>query len=140
MAITAITKRSPSKPCMISLKPRFSSPTRLPPGTRQSSKKSSAVSAAWVPSFRNRRPVRKPGVWVGTTISEMPPLPAPPVRQAVVTKSAMEPLEMKILEPLISHSPPSRSARVASAATSEPAPGSVTPSAPTSWPAAAGRT
>ena len=43
-------------------------------------------------------------------------------------KSARAPLVMKVLEPLITYSSPSRTARVRMPATSEPAPGSEMPS------------
>ena len=43
-------------------------------------------------------------------------------------KSARTPFVMKVLEPLITYSSPSRTARVRMPATSEPAPGSVIPS------------
>jgi hypothetical protein len=43
-------------------------------------------------------------------------------------KSARTPLVMNVLEPLITYSSPSRTARVRMPATSEPAPGSVMPS------------
>ena len=45
-------------------------------------------------------------------------------------KSARAPLVMNIFEPLITYSSPSRIALVRMPATSEPAPGSVIPSAP----------
>ncbi len=45
-------------------------------------------------------------------------------------KSARAPLVMKIFDPLITYSSPSRIAVVRIPATSEPAPGSVIPSAP----------
>ena len=43
-------------------------------------------------------------------------------------KSARTPLVMKVFDPLMTHSSPSRTARVRIPATSEPAPGSVMPS------------
>ena len=47
----------------------------------------------------------KPGVPRSITSSEMPPWPSPPVRTAVVTKSARTPLVMKVLAPLRMKSP-----------------------------------
>ena len=46
------------------------------------------------PSFSSRRPTVKPGVSLSITSSEMPVVPGPPVRTAVVTKSARTPLVM----------------------------------------------
>jgi hypothetical protein len=46
------------------------------------------------------RPTVKPGVPRSMTRSETPPWPGPPVRTAVVTKSARQPEVMKVFEPL----------------------------------------
>src|SRR4029453_9725519 len=59
-------------------------------------------------------------------------------RAAVVTKWARVPLVMNVLAPSTTYSSPSRTARVRSAATSEPASGAVTPRDPMSSPARAG--
>jgi hypothetical protein len=53
---------------------------------------------------------------------------------AVTMKCARTPLVMYVFSPLTRKPPSTDSARVASAATSEPAPGSVIPSAPISSP------
>ena len=52
------------------------------------------------PIFRSDRSTVKPGVPFSTTSSEMPACPGPPVRTAVVTKSARTPEVMKVLAPL----------------------------------------
>ena len=52
------------------------------------------------PILRSDRDTVKPGVPFSTTSSEMPPGPGPPVRTAVVTKSARTPEVMKVLAPL----------------------------------------
>ena len=52
------------------------------------------------PILRNARVTVKPGVSVSTTRIEMPPWPGPPVRTAVVTKSARTPEVMNVLAPL----------------------------------------
>ena len=78
---------------MIAGNPR-SAPTRLAAGTRTSTKDSSAVSEQCQPSFSSRRPTVNPGVPLSITSSATPPAPGPPVRTAVVTKSARTPLVM----------------------------------------------
>ena len=97
----------PPPPCNIfpnsnspSMKPASSAPMRLPVGTRQSSKASSAVSEAHQPVLCSFLLTLKPGVPRSMTMSEMPPWPSPPVRTAVVTMSARQPELMKVLEPL----------------------------------------
>ena len=60
-------------------------------------------------------------------MTESPLGPGPPVRATSETKSARVPLVMKIFEPLMTQSPPSRRAVVRIAATSDPAPGSLMP-------------
>ena len=57
------------------------------------------------------------------------PLPASPVRTAIVIQSARMPEVMNTFSPSITQSPPSRRAVVRTAATSEPPPGSVMASA-----------
>ena len=51
--------------------------------------------------------------------------PGSPLRAKTIAVAAHEPSVMKTFEPVSSQSSPSRSARVASAAASEPQPGSV---------------
>ena len=85
------------------------------------------------------RRAEKPGVPASTTNSEMPWCPpSGPVTAAATTKSAMGPFVMKVFVPDRIHPVPLRSARVRMAATSDPAPGSVTASAPIDVPATAG--
>ncbi|MNR04544.1 hypothetical protein D3C85_1205140 [compost metagenome] len=108
-----------------------------------SSKNSSAVSDERQPCFSNWRATFRPGFPFSTMNSEMPRLPfaSGSVRAATMKMSPYTPLVMKVLEPL-STQPPSdeRCARVLRPATSEPAFGSVTHTAPTFSPAqAAGR-
>ncbi len=67
----------------------------------------------------------KPGEPVGTRNAVIPRGPGSPVRAKTSAVAAQEPSVMKTLEPDSSQSPPSRSASVASAAASEPQPGSV---------------
>ena len=55
----------------------------------------------------------------------MPRGPSPPVRANTSATDAHEPSVMNVFEPVRSQSSPSRSARVVSAAASEPQPGSV---------------
>ena len=85
---------------MISTKPPFSSPTMFSAGTRTSSKLSSPVSEHSQPIFFSGGATVKPGVSLSMTIRLMPAYPSPPVRTAVVTKSARTPDVMNVLAPL----------------------------------------
>ena len=67
----------------------------------------------------------KPSEPVGTRKHVIPRAPSPPVREKTSASPAQVPSVMKIFEPEISQSPPSRSARVVRLAGSEPDPGSV---------------
>ncbi|MNC32454.1 hypothetical protein D3C75_808070 [compost metagenome] len=59
-------------------------------------------------------------------ISEMSlAVPVVPVLQTTTTRSDCTPLEMKVLEPVMTYSSPSRTARVLTACRSEPVLGSV---------------
>ncbi|MNI94304.1 hypothetical protein D3C73_1523830 [compost metagenome] len=69
---------------MMQAKPMFSLPIRLPTGTWQSSKNSSAVSDAHQPIFFNGRPTVKPGVPFSINNRLMPEKPGSPVRTATV--------------------------------------------------------
>ncbi len=120
-------------------KPRSISPMVLLTGTRASSKTSSAVSEERLPSLSSVRETRTPGVAVSTTICDIPWWPpASQVRASKHSQSACVPLVMYILLPLMTHSSPSRTARVRIEATSEPAPASVTAIEQTAVPAMAG--
>ncbi|MNY12672.1 hypothetical protein D3C86_1457670 [compost metagenome] len=108
------------------MKPRPSSPRRLPTGTRTLSKNSSAVSWACWPTFSSLRPCLKPARPVSTAIRLMPLAPAAgSVLHTTITRSAVRPLLMKVLLPLITYSSPSRTAVVRTAFRSLPVPGSV---------------
>jgi hypothetical protein len=76
----------------------------------------------------------KPGVPFSTMNIDMSRLPVP-VLAATKYRLACTPLVMNILVPLSTHSSPSRRAEVRMPATSEPAPGSVMPTAVISSPA-----
>ena len=66
-----------------------------------------------------------PSVPVRTRNALIPFGPGPPVRSNTIAVSAQEPSVMKTFEPVSVQPSPSRSARVTSAAASEPHPGSV---------------
>ncbi len=83
------------------------------------------MSCARRPSFPFIGLASKPSAAVGTRKALMPFGPGPPVRAKTMAVSAQEPSVMKTFEPVSVQPSPSRSARVASAAASEPHPGSV---------------
>ena len=94
---------------------------------RQSSRITSAVCEARIPSFDSFLPWRRPGVSLATTNEAWPRWPSSGSTVATTTwTSAMPPLEMKTLVPLRTHSSPSSFAVERSERTSEPAWGSVT--------------
>ena len=95
--------RSERKAVPMSWKPVFSGPTRWLVGTRTSVKDSSAVSDERQPILSSLRDTSKPGMPRSITMREIPLAPrssGPPVRTAVVTKSARHPEVMKVLDPL----------------------------------------
>ena len=106
----------------------FSSPSRFSSGTNTSSKVMSAVSDACQPIFSSaldctpgpRSMIRNEMPWCP---------PSSVVFTAVTMKSARTPPVMNVFEPLTTQPPSTRRAKVRSAATSEPASGSVIPSA-----------
>src|SRR3954447_9069724 len=105
-----------------------STPSTDDAGTRQSVSTISEVGDERQPSLSSSRPTEKPGVFVSTTnavAAERVEPSGPPVLASTVQTSAMGPLVMKILLPLSTHSSPSRTAVVFSAAASDPASGSV---------------
>ena len=106
----------------------FSSPpSRFSAGMRQSSRITSAVWEARMPSFVSFLPWLRPGVPLPTTKEAWPRVPRLGSTVATTTwTSAMPPLVMKTLVPLRTHSSPSRLAVVFRLFTSEPACGSVT--------------
>ncbi len=96
------------------------------------------VGEARTPIFFSGAPTCSPGVSMGTTIRLKPCEPPPgSVRHRVTTIDATLTLVIQALLPRMTHSPPTRSARVCAAARSEPAPGSV--SARAARPDSAGR-
>ncbi len=110
------------------MKPRFSSPTISASVTRTFAKNSSAVSDSSWPTLSSRRLPENPGREASMAKSVIPLAPlSGAVRTAVKTRSAECPLVMKDLEPLMTHSSPSRTAEVLSAPRSEPPDGSVMP-------------
>src|SRR6201996_7689751 len=118
-------------------KPRPSAPSTLAAGTRTWSKNSSAVSCDFWPIFSRLRPRVNPGMSRSTTSSEKPRWPAVgSVRVTTMTRSALIPEEMKVLDPDKIQSSPSRSAWVRTPARSLPAPGSLMAMAPIRSPAA----
>ena len=88
-----------------------------------------------MPTFSRRLPREKPGVLVSTRNRLMPLAPALlSVLATTITRSASQPLVMKVLEPLITYSSPSSTAVVFTPCRSEPVPGSVMAMAVTSSP------
>ena len=135
--VIAEPRRSCGRNCIIEMKPVSSGPTRSALLTRTSSKDSSAVSDSSWPTLSSTRPTLKPSRVVSTAKSEMPlAFFSGLVRAATSTRSAEPPLVMKVLEPLMIQSSPSRTAVVRRLARSEPPPGSVMPIAVTSSPVA----
>ncbi len=111
----------------------------LATGTRTSSKTSSAVSDPRMPSLSSLRLTENPAASVGMMIWLTPrEPPSSEVRTSAHSQSAWVPLVMYSLAPEMIQSSPSRAARVVSAATSEPASGSVTAIAATASPVMAG--
>ncbi len=113
-------------------------PSRLPLGTRTSSKKSSAVSCALRPSFCRFLPFLKPSMPSSTTMSEVPWALA--CASGLVTATMMwvsptMPLEMKVLLPLRTKWSPSSLALVLMPWRSEPASGSLMAMEQTLFPA-----
>ena len=99
----------------------------------------SPVSDARMPSLSSFFDTSKPGVSVGTRIWLMPACPpSSVVRASRQSQSAWSEFVMYLFDPLMTHSSPSRTARVRRAATSEPASGSVTAIAATASPRSAG--
>jgi hypothetical protein len=98
------------------------------------------VSEADQPTLEYFFDTRNPGVPAGTTIAEISLRPSWPVPVIAVTVTievmSVPALVMNALEPLITHSSPSRRAVVRVAPASEPPPGSVSPKAPSRSPAA----
>ncbi len=111
----------------------FSSPpTTFPTGIRQSSRITSAVCDARMPSFFSFFPCFRPGVSGPTMNAACPRWPSFGSTVATTTCTlAMPPFVMNTFVPSRTHSSPSRFAVVRSPLTSDPAFGSVTQSAPT---------
>src|SRR5581483_1932321 len=108
-------------------------PTKFDSGTRQSVNDSGRGSDAFQPIFRYGSPGSYPGVPFGTSRFEIPRVPFEETVTAVITtipEIDVPALVMNCLEPLITHSPSSSTARVWVLPASEPASGSVSPNAP----------
>ena len=102
-------------------------PSRYSIGTRQSSRITSEVCEARMPSLDSFLPIDSPGVSLGTTNEAWPRWPRSGSTVATTTVTlAMPPFVMKTLVPLSTQSSPSCLAVVRSERTSEPALGSVT--------------
>ncbi len=117
--------------------PLFSSPSRLPRGTRTFSYQTSYVGMMWPPSFGTSR-ATMPGDFGSTRKSEIPLcfFAVLSVRAATITTSARLIRLVNILCPLSTNSSPRASAVVVSAAKSVPALGSVNEMANVSSPRA----
>ena len=119
------------------MKPLPSCPSRFSAGTSTLSKKSSAVSWPFRPIFFSRLPLVKPFIVVSTTTRLVPLAPfAGSVFATTITRSAFQPLVMKVFEPLTTYLSPLRIALVFTDCRSEPVPGSVIAIAPISSPVA----
>ena len=103
-------------------------PRRFSSGMRQSSRTTSAVCEARMPSFVSFLPWRMPGASLAITNEAWPRWPSSGATLATITcTSAIPPFVMKTLVPFRTHSSPSRLAVARMLLTSEPAPASVTP-------------
>ena len=83
------------------------------------------MSCARRPSLPFSGRASNPSDAVGTRNAVIPRGPSPPVRANTIAVSAHEPSVMKTFAPVSVQPSPSASARVVSAAASEPQPGSV---------------
>ena len=102
MAVADMPKRSPLKLVMMILKPLFSSPNKLPTGTRTLSKCRLAVSEQCQPILCSLVRVM-PNESPGTAIIEIPPAPllSASVRTARLIQSKRMPDVMKVFSPLM---------------------------------------
>ena len=99
--VTAIDRRSCGSLVTRDRNPEPSSPNRLATGTCTSVKNSSAVSCACMPIFSRLRPRSKPGMPRSRIRSDMPAWRwLGSVFTAVMTRSALMPLVMNVLDPL----------------------------------------
>ena len=100
----AICSRSHGSCSIRPMKPRFSwsaPPSRFSAGTLTLSKNSSDVSCAFSPTFFSRLPRSKPGMPRSTSSRLVPLAPASGlVLATTITRSACQPLVMKVLLPL----------------------------------------
>ncbi len=113
---------------MASIQPCPTWPTTFSSGTSTSSKVTPRVSEARWPMFHSLRPTETPFQARSTTNAVMPPraFSAGSVTASTKYQSATPALVIHIFWPLSTQRSPLRSARVRSACTSDPAPGSVT--------------
>ncbi len=116
-------------------KPRPRSPTRFAAGTRHPSKYTGRVSEARQPTLEYSGPTSMPGVPGSTAMHETS---SGPVAAVVMIRSVIDvpALVMKHFAPSITHSPPSRRARVSVRPASDPPLGSVSANAHSPSPAA----
>src|ERR687891_53002 len=125
-AIADTPGRVRSSVIIASLKPLFSSPSRLAAGISTSLNEIIAVSEARWPSLSSFLSTVTPPASRGTTKAEMPRCPASlSVFAYTVYQEACEPFVMKHLVPLITYLSPFLTAVVRMEETSEPASGSV---------------
>ena len=131
----ACASRSWGSLVIMRAKPLPSGPSMFEAGIWTSSKKSSDVSCAFIPSFSRLRPLVNPGRFDSTRKRVTPLAPA---AESVFVASTMTsqswPLEMKTFWPLITYLSPTRRACVRMALRSLPACGSVMPSEPIASP------
>ncbi len=125
--------------CIAILNPLPCLPRRLSLGIRQSEKISSYVDEPQIPILFSFVPNVKPGVPFSTMKAEisfivLPRFSTVPVTAITIYTSASLPFVMKHLDPLRTHSSPSRTAFVCCPCASVPAPGSVRPKAPSFFP------
>ncbi|MDT4822035.1 hypothetical protein FQZ97_552290 [compost metagenome] len=100
-ALIAICSRSQGSCSIRQTKPRLTSPSSASAGRRTSLKNSSDVSCAFRPSFFRRLPFSKPGMPRSTRNRLVPFAPAAgSVLATTITRSACQPLVMKVLLPL----------------------------------------
>ncbi len=110
---------------------RFKKPAPSPPrtfssGTYKSLKNNSAVSWLFIPSLSRFRPLSNPSMPSSTTMRDIPLcFSVGSVLTAVITRSLLIPLVIKVLDPLTTKPLPSLIAVVPMDARSEPMAGSV---------------
>ncbi len=117
--------RPPFRPLIAIRKPSPASPSSRSAGTRTPSSTTWRVGWAFHPIFFSFGPNDSPGSSRSTRNAEIPRGPSPPVRASTMYRCDAPAPEMNCFVPVSTYASPSRTARVRSAAASEPAPGSV---------------